>query len=161
MLAIATTFNIRRSNNREVFPTRVWRVDEFRGLEGLRLHEEPTHSPQWGEVLLRVWAVSLNYRDIAMPFGIYPSPSEVGYIPTSDAAAEMVAIGESVRIFQPGDRVISSFHRRRFGGPQPAGSEMDGHGALEACPWRSSYDPARPVHLDIGKRRHVDLRSAA
>ena len=110
---------------------RAWRFDEFHGLDGLRLHEEPTPAPQRGEVLLRVRAVALNYRDVAMPLGLYPAPSEPGHIPTSDAAAEVVAVGEGVQLFQPGDRVIGSFHPHWFGGPQPGGRERDGYGALE------------------------------
>lgn len=117
---------------------RVWRFDEFRGLDGLHLHEEPTPVPQRGEVLLRVRAVSLNYRDIAMPLGVYPVPSEPGHIPTSDAAAVVVAVGEDARRFQPGDRVIGMFHRRWFGGPMPAGLEQDGYGALEDG-WLAEY----------------------
>ena len=120
---------------------RVWRFDEFGGLKGLHLHTEPTPVPQRGEVLLRVRAVSLNYRDIAMPLGIYPAPSEPGHIPTSDAAAEVVSVGEGVRLFQPGDRVISNFHRRWFGGRAPAGWERDGYGALEDG-WLAEYKVA-------------------
>jgi NADPH:quinone reductase-like Zn-dependent oxidoreductase len=46
---------------------RVYRFDRFDGLHGLTLHDEPTPKPQRGEVLVKVRAVSLNYRDIAIP----------------------------------------------------------------------------------------------
>ena len=117
---------------------RAWRFDEFRGLGGLHLHEEPMPVAQRGEVLVRVRAVSLNYRDIAMPLGRYPVASEPGHVPTSDASAEVVAVGEGVRLLQPGDRVISSFHRRWFGGPPPLAWERDGYGALEDG-WLTEY----------------------
>ena len=117
---------------------RAWRFDEFRGLEGLNLHDEPMPAPQRGELLLRIGAVSLNYRDIAMPLGHYPVPSEPGHIPTSDAAATVMAVGEGVRLFRPGDRVVGSFHRRWFGGPPPTGWERDGYGALEDG-WLAEY----------------------
>ena len=117
---------------------RAWRFDEFRGLDGLRLHDEAMPAPQRGELLLRIRAVSLNYRDIAMPFGQYPVPSEPGHIPTSDAAADVVAVGEGAHLFRPGDRVVGSFHRRWFGGPPPHFSERDGYGALEDG-WLAEY----------------------
>jgi NADPH:quinone reductase-like Zn-dependent oxidoreductase len=57
-------------------------------------------------VLIRIHAVSLNYRDIAMlQEHKYPVPVEVGGVSASDCAAEVIAIGDSVRKFTPGDRV--------------------------------------------------------
>jgi NADPH:quinone reductase-like Zn-dependent oxidoreductase len=50
--------------------THVSRFDHAGGLEGLRLHDEPVPSPQRGAVLLRILAVSLNYRDVAIPLGL-------------------------------------------------------------------------------------------
>ena len=117
---------------------RAWRFDEFRGLDGLRHHDEPIPVPQRGELLLRVRAVSLNYRDIAMPMGRYPVASEPGHIPTSDAAADVVAVGDGVHLFRPGDRVIGSFHRRWLGGPPNVDWERDGYGALEDG-WLTEY----------------------
>ena len=116
---------------------RAWRFDELSGLDALRLHEEPNPTPQRGELLLRIRAVSLNYRDIAMPLGRYPVACEPGFIPTSDAAADVVATGEGTCRFRPGDRVIGSFHRRWFGGPMP---DLDraGYGALEDG-WLAEY----------------------
>ncbi|KAF2650705.1 NAD(P)-binding protein [Lophiostoma macrostomum CBS 122681] len=58
------------------------------------------------DVLIRVHAVSLNFRDIAMLVeGQYPAPYEPGGIPTSDCGAEVVAIGEGVKRFKVGDKV--------------------------------------------------------
>jgi NADPH:quinone reductase-like Zn-dependent oxidoreductase len=58
------------------------------------------------EVLLRVHAVDLNYRDIAiLQEGKYPIPVKDGGISASDCAAEVVAIGSEVKNFVLGDRV--------------------------------------------------------
>lgn len=58
------------------------------------------------DVLIRIHAVSLNYRDVAMlQEHAYPVPVDAGGISASDCAAEVVAIGESVRKFSIGDRV--------------------------------------------------------
>ncbi|KAF2272011.1 NAD(P)-binding protein [Westerdykella ornata] len=61
-------------------------------------------------LLLRIHAVSLNYRDIAMlQENGYPVPVLAGGIPASDCAAEVVAVGEKVSKFQVGDRVAPTF----------------------------------------------------
>lgn len=57
------------------------------------------------EVVIKIHAVSLNYREVAMLIGTYPQVFESGGIPCSDAAAEVVAIGPSVTRFKVGDRV--------------------------------------------------------
>lgn len=110
---------------------RTYRFDAFGSVADLRLHEEDQPEPQRGEVLLRVRSVSLNYRDVAMVIGRYPAPSAPGRIPTSDAAAEVVAVGAGVTIFKPGDRVVGIFHPRWFGGERPATLDSDSYGAAQ------------------------------
>ncbi|MEE6175005.1 zinc-dependent alcohol dehydrogenase family protein [Mycobacterium sp. 050134] len=107
---------------------RVYRFVNFDGLDGLRLHDEAVPSPQRGELLLRVRAVSLNYRDIAIPLGRYVRASKVGLVPCSDAAAEVVEVGEGVTDYHPGDRVVGAFHPRWFGGPLPLTAHAESYG---------------------------------
>ncbi|CZR40718.1 uncharacterized protein FPRO_10306 [Fusarium proliferatum ET1] len=57
------------------------------------------------DVLIKVHAVSLNFRDVAMLNGIYPMTMEDRGIPCSDAAAEVVAVGSAVEGFATGDHV--------------------------------------------------------
>lgn len=57
------------------------------------------------EVVIKIHAVSLNYREIAMLIGTYPMQLESRGIPCSDAAAEVVATGSAVSRFAIGDRV--------------------------------------------------------
>lgn len=108
---------------------RAYRFDSFESLEELRLREEADPRSQRGEVLVRVHAVSLNFRDIAMLRGRYPRKCVPGLIPTSDAAGEIVAVGEGVRSFKAGDRVIGAFHPRWFGGEMPSTIASDAYGA--------------------------------
>lgn len=108
---------------------RAYRLDSFGDLEALRLREEADPSPQRGEVLVRVRAVSLNYRDLAIVRGRYPRKAVPGLVPTSDAAGEIVAVGEGVTAFKPGDRVIGAFHPRWFGGEMPSTIQTDSYGA--------------------------------
>lgn len=113
---------------------RAYRFDSFDGLEALRLREEPDPAPQRGEVLVRVHAVALNFRDLAIVRGRYPRPCQPGLIPASDAAGEVVAVGEGVRAFKVGDRVMGAFHPRWFGGEMPSTIQADSYGA-EADGW--------------------------
>ncbi|WP_304186527.1 NAD(P)-dependent alcohol dehydrogenase [Phenylobacterium aquaticum] len=106
-----------------------YRFDSFGSLDELRLRDEPDPVPERGEVLVRVHAVSLNFRDLAMVRGRYPRPCYPGLIPTSDAAGEVVAVGDGVRAYKPGDRVMGAFHPRWFGGDMPATIAADSYGA--------------------------------
>lgn len=107
---------------------RAYRFDDPKSLASLRAREEPVGEPQRGEVLIRVRAVALNYRDIAVVLGRYVWDAVPGLIPCSDAAGEVIAVGEGVTAYRPGDRVISIFHPRWFGGRPPAGAAMQTYG---------------------------------
>jgi alcohol dehydrogenase len=120
---------------------RAYRFDALTSLDDLHLHtDEPEPQPQRGEVLLRVRAVSLNYRDIAMPLGTYPLPVEAGHVPTSDGAAEVLAVGEGVTDFKPGDRVVGLFHPRWLGGARPADVHDQSYGG-----WKDGWLVERKV----------------
>jgi len=79
------------------------RLDDFTSLDDLRLQEEDDPRLQRGEVLVRVHAVSLNFRDIAMLRGRYSLPHRKGLVPTSDGAGEVVEVGAGVDGFKAGD----------------------------------------------------------
>ena len=57
------------------------------------------------DVLFKIHAVSLNFRDAAMLHGRYPVSIEETGIPVSDCAGEVVGKGSAVESFQVGDRV--------------------------------------------------------
>lgn len=108
---------------------RAYRFETFGSLDDLRVCKEADPKPQRGEVLVRVRAVSLNYRDIAIPLGRYPRKSVPGLIPVSDAAGEVVEIGAGVEAFAVGDRVMGAFHPRWFGGEMPSTIQSDSYRA--------------------------------
>ena len=86
----------------------MWTV-ELRGTgEALELAEveRPRPEPQAGEVLVKINAASLNYRDLALLRGEYGNPPKFPLVPLSDGAGEVVSVGEGVTRFRPGDRVI-------------------------------------------------------
>ena len=81
---------------------RAYRFDNSQGLDGLQVHDEPTPSPQRGELLLKIRAVALNYCDIAIPLGRYVRDSTTGLVPCSDAAAEVVAAASTASLMAVG-----------------------------------------------------------
>lgn len=108
---------------------RAYRFDDFNSLDSLRAHSEADPRPQRGEVLVSVHAVSLNYRDVAILRGRYTRQAFPGLIPISDAAGEVVEVGEGGKAFAVGDRVIGAFHPRWFGGEMPSTVASDSYGA--------------------------------
>jgi NADPH:quinone reductase-like Zn-dependent oxidoreductase len=86
-----------------------------RSPDDLALVEVTRPEPRPGEILVRVRACSLNYRDRLIAEGLYPV--ERGFVPLSDGAGEVVALGEGVTRFRIGDRVAASFLPDWFAGP--------------------------------------------
>ncbi|PLB53286.1 alcohol dehydrogenase [Aspergillus steynii IBT 23096] len=76
----------------------------------------PLHS---NEVLIRIHAVSLNYRDIGMLHGQYPVPVKDHGIPASDCAGEVIALGSEVSKVSLGDRVSPIFDLKYIDGVDP------------------------------------------
>jgi NADPH:quinone reductase-like Zn-dependent oxidoreductase len=101
---------------------RVWQLNEI-GLEGLHLTypPKPSHGPN--EILIRVHATSLNYRDWEILIGKYAVPPSLPLIIASDAAGEVVAIGSKVSRFRQGDRVIGTF-RQCWTDGRPTASQL-------------------------------------
>ena len=105
---------------------RAFQISQF-GLEHLRPVELPKPTPGPGAVLIRVHATALNYRDLMLVCGHYNPNLAMPRIPLSDGAGEVVAVGDGVTRFKPGDRVVGLFLQHwQDGGPSPAKS----HGAL-------------------------------
>lgn len=90
-------------------------------LAGLRLDEcaDPVAGP--GEVVVRVRACSLNYRDQLIPQGAYMGGAvDRDTVPLSDGAGEVAALGEGVTGLAVGDRVAGTFFRDWDDGPPNA-----------------------------------------
>ncbi|KAL2145074.1 hypothetical protein VTI28DRAFT_7953 [Corynascus sepedonium] len=83
------------------------------------------------EVLIKIHAVSLNFRDVAMLNGRYPIDVQERGIPCSDAAAEVAAVGAAVTQFAVGDHVSAIFDLSNLTGcedepPKELGGELSG-----------------------------------
>jgi NADPH:quinone reductase-like Zn-dependent oxidoreductase len=92
-------------------------LSQLNGIDALTLTERPAPRPGPGQVLVRVRAASLNYRDLVIVRGQYPWPVRTPLVPLSDAAGEVIAVGEGVRRLAPGDRVVGAFFQRWIDGP--------------------------------------------
>ena len=79
------------------------------GLASLKLNEVPRSEPGHGEVLVRVKAVSLNYRDYMNVAGIKGVTGPIPRVPCSDGAGEVVGLGDGVSGWNKGDRVVIPF----------------------------------------------------
>ena len=111
---------------------RVWQISSF-GIDSLELVDRPTPTPGPGEVLVKIHAVSLNYRDLMMVKGLYNPKLKLPRIPCSDGAGEVAAVGGGVTKWKKGDRVCGIFMQNWTDGPPtPAkikgalGGDIDG-----------------------------------
>jgi NADPH:quinone reductase-like Zn-dependent oxidoreductase len=89
----------------------VWTIEEREAQRCLATAEQPEPIPAAGEVLIRVKAVSLNYRDLINLDKQRPGNLPAPLIPCSDGAGEVAAVGEGVNRFKAGDRVAGIFFR--------------------------------------------------
>lgn len=86
------------------------------GLDNLRIIERPVPRPRRQEILIRVKATALNYRDVEIINGTYHTAFNLPLVPLSDGVGEVVATGDEVTRFKTGDRVCSTFWQRWAGG---------------------------------------------
>lgn len=87
--------------------------------KGLRLKRGEGRPPQLGpyDVLVRIEAASLNYRDLLILRGQYGAKAREGLIPVSDGAGIVTAVGPEVACWREGDRVAPTFFRSWIDGP--------------------------------------------
>jgi NADPH:quinone reductase-like Zn-dependent oxidoreductase len=92
------------------------RIHTLGSVEGLRVEDLPTPRPGPGEVLVRVRAVSLNYRDLLVVKGLYSRNLPLPLVPVSDGAGEVAEVGPGVSRVKPGMRVAAIFMQRWLDG---------------------------------------------
>ena len=97
---------------------RALQIAEPWGLDHLKVVEVEAPSPGHGEVLVRMRAVSLNYRDFLMVNGAYSRGSaQAGTVtPFSDGCGIVEAVGPGVTRVKPGDRVSTLFFQNWISG---------------------------------------------
>jgi NADPH:quinone reductase-like Zn-dependent oxidoreductase len=100
---------------------KLYEITDPKGIDSLKLSERPTPKPGPGEVLVRVRATSLNYRDLALIKGGLARMMKLPLIPVSDGAGEVVETGPGVVHLKKADRVAAIFTQGWLAGPPFAG----------------------------------------
>ncbi|KAF2129264.1 hypothetical protein P153DRAFT_366683 [Dothidotthia symphoricarpi CBS 119687] len=97
--------------------TKQWTVEGKDGFEALKFNEKAP-IPEIGDkdVLVKIHAASLNYRDLIIPKGRYPFPAKDNVVPGSDGAGTVESVGKSVTRFKPGDKVVTLFNQGHIAG---------------------------------------------
>jgi len=91
---------------------RAYRVDSSDGINAIKQVELTQPSPGDNEILVKMRACSLNYRDSLIALGGYVRNDTRPITPLSDGAGEVISVGKNVSKFAPGDRVIGNFFQQ-------------------------------------------------
>ncbi len=110
-----------------------WIIDGGFGIGNLKQVERPEPKPGAGQIVVRVRAVSLNFRDLLVTKGMYNPKMPLPRIPCSDGVGEVIATGDGVSRVKVGDRVAAIFHQKWLAGDiseavarSALGGEIDG-----------------------------------
>ncbi|PNY25621.1 Zinc-type alcohol dehydrogenase-like protein [Tolypocladium capitatum] len=103
----------------------------------LRFSEKAVPELGDSQVLVKLDAASLNYRDLTIALGKYPFYTIPDVVPGSDGAGTVVAVGKQVTRFRPGDKVVTLFNQEHIGGTISAEASRSGlggaiHGTLRS-----------------------------
>ena len=96
---------------------RAWQITDTFSIDGLKLNKCPEPEPGPGQIVVKVKAVSLNFRDLLVTKGLYTKKLPLPLTICSDAAGEVAAIGAGVARVKPGDRVCGIFMPLWLAGP--------------------------------------------
>ncbi|MET0404369.1 MAG: NAD(P)-dependent alcohol dehydrogenase [Cystobacter sp.] len=112
---------------------KVYELQKSGGSSAWVRAERPEPKPGPGQAVVRIRAVSLNYRDLLILQGRYLLPTQDRLIPVSDGAGEVVAVGPGVTRVKPGDQVAPTFFQTWTDGEMPRsprppalGGDVDG-----------------------------------
>jgi putative PIG3 family NAD(P)H quinone oxidoreductase len=110
------------------------------GPEVMRLSQAPLPKPAKGEILVKVEAAGVNRPDVAQRQGIYPPPKDASPILGLEIAGEVVALGEGVDEFKPGDKVCALANGGGY-------AEYCTVPAGQALPFPKGYDAVKAAAL--------------
>jgi NADPH:quinone reductase-like Zn-dependent oxidoreductase len=117
---------------------KAWQIGKANGIDALTLAEVEKPTPGAGEVLVKVIACGLNYRDIMVANTNYGAPQPEKRVPTSDGVGVVEAVGDGVTGLTVGDRVIAPHFLSWLDGaysPAVFGRDM----GVTADGWLSEY----------------------
>ena len=96
---------------------KTWQLTASTGAGALKLMEQAEPKPGPGQVVVRVRATSVNYRDLMVATGRYGPGVPLPLVPLSDGAGEIAAVGDGVTHWKPGDCVAGTFFQNWQSGP--------------------------------------------
>ncbi len=88
---------------------KTYQIENYGSIDGLKIVDAPDLRAGEGEVVVRMRAASLNYRDTMVVAGQYGGNPQPGLTPLSDGAGEVVEVGSGVTQWKMGDRVAGIF----------------------------------------------------
>ena len=97
-------------------------------LNGLVIVDRPYPDPGPGQIVVKVRAVSLNYRDLLVANGMYGKVA-LPLVPVSDGAGEVMVVGDGVTRWKTGDRVAATFFPDWIAGEMSAERTRSARGA--------------------------------
>src|ERR1700749_3828780 len=89
------------------------------GIEALSKVERPQPKLGHRQVLVKVAACSLNFRDLGIVRGTYRVPAPDNIVARADGAGEGAEVGADLRSVKAGDKVAGCFFQRLPGGESP------------------------------------------
>jgi len=131
---------------------KTWELDAF-GMDQLHLRDRPDAVAGPGQVLIKMAAFSLNYRDLMVVKGQYNPRLRLPFVPLSDGVGEIVALGAGVTQWRVGQRVAPCFMPAWVDGEvtEAKGKSALGGGASGVAAERVAMDAqgivAVPEHL--------------
>ncbi|KAI0127121.1 hypothetical protein BJ170DRAFT_695490 [Xylariales sp. AK1849] len=99
-------------------------------FDGLKYEDASVPKVGENEVLVKLHAASLNYRDLIIPKGQYPFPTKFPVVGGSDGAGEIVEVGSKVVQWKKGDKIVTLFNQGHQFGPVTAASAETGLGGV-------------------------------
>ena len=118
---------------------KAWELQGPAGFDDMKLVEKPVPTPGPGQVLVKLKAATINYRDLLTVKGGYGSRQKFPLVPLSDGAGVVECVGPGVTAFKAGDRVTGSFFEGWLSG-EPSEAKMRSNlgGALDGvlCEYR-------------------------
>jgi len=135
------------------------------GLAGLVLREIEEPHAGYRQVLVRVRANSLNFRELSILRGTYPLPVKTDVLMCSDGAGEVIAVGQGVSRAKVGDRVAAAMFPRWIDGPiaweyaPQIGGSLDGMlSELVVLDEDAVVHSRRRYRVDARFRRRISVR---
>ena len=124
---------------------RAVRIEEFGGLEVVKLADMPQPQPGPDEVRIAVHAASVNFADTLMVKGKYQATPTPPFTPGMEVAGEVVECGANIKWFKPGDRAVAVLDHGGF-----AEEVLAHHSRIMHLPPGMTYEQAAGVPIVYG-----------